>query len=157
MSAAEFLRARDYLVAHRTQYAIARQGFSWPKLDAFNWALDYFDEMASGNDNLALLIVEEDGTQTRRTFCELALRSNQAANFLRNLGVRRADRILLMMGNQAPLWELLLAAMKLGAVVIPAAPLLTPEDLRDRLDRADIRHVVAAADLTSKFDSLAGS
>src|SRR5207244_2667862 len=83
--------------------------------------------------------------------------SNQVANFLRALGARRGDHILLMMANEAPLWEVFLAAMKLGAVVIPAAPLLTVEDLRDRLERGNVRHVIAAIGQTPKFDSLIGS
>ena len=62
-----------------------------------------------------------------------------------------------MLGNQAALWEVLLAAMKLGAVVIPATPLLTTEDLRDRLERGNVRHVIAAAGQTPKFDSLPGA
>ena len=149
---ADFLKARDYLLAHRNQPALVRRDFIWPLMDRFNWALDYFDVMAADNTNLALFIAEEDGTQTARTFAELARRSNQVANFLRALDVRRGDRILVMLGNQAPLWEVMLAAMKLGAVVIPAAPLLTAEDLRDRLERGSVRHVIAAAGQAPKFD-----
>ncbi|HTP34909.1 MAG TPA: AMP-binding protein [Candidatus Acidoferrales bacterium] len=156
-SVSEFLSARDYLLAHRTDYHAALRGFSWPKMDRFNWALDYFDVMAADNSRLALLIVEEDGTQIARTFAELSGRSNQAANFLRALGVRRGDHILVMLGNQAALWEVLLAGMKLGAVLIPAAPLLATEDLRDRLDRGNVRHVIAAASQAAKFDPLTGS
>jgi len=153
----EFLQARNYLLAHRSQYDVALRDFSWPRMDRFNWALDYFDPMAANNSQLALLIVEEDGTQTTRTFAELVSRSNQVGNFLRALGARRGDHILVMLGNQAALWELLLAAMKLGAVVIPAAPLLTGEDLQDRLDRGKVRHVVAATGQAPKFDSVPGS
>ena len=155
--AAEFLKSRDYLLAHRGQTELVRSEFRWPRLQNFNWALDYFDPMAAGNSSVALRIAEEDGSETQRTFAELALRSNQAANFLRALGVRRGDPILLMLGNQAPLWEVLIAAMKLGAVIIPAAPLLTTEDLRDRLERGGVRHVIAATTLAPKFEKLAGS
>jgi acetyl-CoA synthetase len=152
-----FVDARNYLLAHRTEYHAALRGFSWPRLERFNWALDYFDPMAANNSERALFIVEEDGAQTTRTFAELARRSNQTANFLRAVGVQRGDHILVMLGNQASLWELLLAAMKLGAVVIPTTPLLTTADLRDRLDRGAVRHVVAAAGQAPKFDSLPGS
>ena len=122
---AEFCRVRDYLLEHRNRWDAALRGFSWPRMERFNWALDYFDPMAANNSERRSCIVEEDGAETTRTFAELARRSNQTANFLRAIGVQRGDHILVMLGNQAALWELLLAAMKLGAVVIPATPLLT--------------------------------
>ena len=90
---AAFLNARDYLLANRSQYDAALRGFSWPHMDQFNWALDYFDIMAAGNAAPALFIVEEGGTETRCPFAQLACRSNQIANFLRSLGVRRGDHI----------------------------------------------------------------
>jgi acetyl-CoA synthetase len=154
---AGFLKARNYLLTNRDQPALVRREFSWPEMDRFNWALDYFDVMAADNTDPALFIVEEDGTETRRTFAELVRRSNQAANFLRMLDVRRGDHILVMLGNQAPLWEVMLAAMKLGAVVIPAAALLTVEDVRDRLERGNVRHVIAAAGQAAKVDSAGGA
>jgi acetyl-CoA synthetase len=155
--AAEFIKARNILLAYRSDCDAARRHFSWPVLDEFNWALDYFDTMAAGNAALALWVVEENGYGTKLTFAELSARSNQAANFLRELGVRRGDRMLLMLGNQGPLWETLLAACKLGAVVIPAATLLRAADLRDRLERGQVRHVVAGAAHTVHFAGLEGA
>jgi acetyl-CoA synthetase len=155
--AAEFFRARDFLLAHRTDYAAACRGFSWPRLEEFNWALDYFDVMANGNERTALRVVDEAGGECDVSFARMSERSNQVANFLHRLGVRRGDRVLIMLGNEAALWETLLAAFKLGAVVIPAATLLTKEDLHDRMERGAVRHVVAAAAQTDKFSGLAGS
>jgi acetyl-CoA synthetase len=152
----EFLDARNFLLANRSNYEAAYRDFSWPRPDRFNWALDYFDVMAADNTALGLFIVEEDGSECKCTFAELVFRSNQVANYLRWSGVRRGDRMLLMLGNQTALWEVLLAAMKLGAVVIPATPLLTTEDLRDRLDRGGVQHVIATAGQTEKFGSLPG-
>jgi len=153
---AEFLKARDSLLAYRGDYEAACRHFAWPVLDEFNWALDYFDAMAAGNDALALWVVEEDGSEIRLSFAEISARSNQTANFLREAGVRRGDRMLVMLGNQAPLWEALLAAAKLGAVVIPAATLLRAADLRDRLERGQVRHVIAGAAYTSHFAEFEG-
>ncbi len=159
MSAAiqSFLQARDFLLANRSDYATAYAGFRWPQLDEFNWALDYFDVMAAGNDQPALWIVEEDGREARLSFAEMSARSNRVANWLRAQGVRRGDRILIMLGNEVPLWETMLAAIKLGAVVIPATTLLTPEDLQDRLERGQVRHVVIGKAHTDKFAELAGA
>jgi len=150
-----FRQARDFLFAHRTDYATAYAGFEWPRLDKFNWAIDWFDDVARRRpDQLALWIVEEGGAETKLTFAELAARSNQLANHLRGLGVKRGDRVLLMLPNVAPLWEVVLAAMKLGAVVIPATTLLTGPDLVDRVARGRVRHVVAAAEHAAKFADL---
>ncbi|EJN34704.1 acyl-CoA synthetase/AMP-acid ligase [Pseudomonas sp. GM78] len=149
-----FIKARDFLLAHRTDYATATRDFRWPQLNEFNWALDYFDAMAEGNQANALWIVEEDGSEQRYSFQQLAARSNQVANHLRALGVRRGERILLMLGNDVALWETMLAAFKLGAVVIPATALLTPEDLRDRIERGHVRHLVVGAAHVDKFDGL---
>ena len=156
MSRDAFLAARDLLFAHRTDYETACREFRWPRLDRFNWALDYFDPMASGNDRLGLWIVNEGGSEHKLTFAELAERSNRVANYLRALGVRRGDRVLLMLGNVVPLWETMLAAMKLGAVVIPATTLLTRDDLIDRFERGRARHVITGAENAAKFAELPG-
>ncbi|MCY1291339.1 Acetyl-coenzyme A synthetase [compost metagenome] len=150
-----FLAARDFLLAHRSDYATAARDFRWPQLGEFNWALDYFDPLARGNQAPALWIVEEDGSEQRHSFAELAERSNRVANHLRELGVRRGERILLMLGNHVALWETMLAAFKLGAVVIPATALLTADDLRDRIERGKVRHLVVGSAHADKFAGLA--
>ncbi|MYS88942.1 MULTISPECIES: AMP-binding protein [Streptomyces] len=151
-----FRSARDFLLEHREDYGTAYQGFRWPRPDCFNWALDWFDEIAHGNARTALHIVEEDGHETRLSFEEMSVRSDRFANWLRARGVRAEDRILVMLGNQAELWITALAAMKLRAVVIPATPLLGPADLRDRVDRGRVRHVIARSEDTGKFAEVPG-
>jgi acetyl-CoA synthetase len=59
-----FLRARDFLLDHRKDYEAAYRGFHWPQLTTFNWALDYFDAYALGNNKLALWIVDDSGAET---------------------------------------------------------------------------------------------
>ncbi|MFF8290011.1 AMP-binding protein [Streptomyces sp. NPDC016309] len=152
----EFRSARDFLLRHREDYEAAYEGFTWPRPDRFNWALDWFDVIAAGNDATALHIVEEDGTGTRLSFAEMSDRSDRAANWLRAQGVGAGDRLLVMLGNQAELWETALAAMKLRAVVIPATPLLGAADLRDRVERGRVRHVLVRAEDTAKFDDVPG-
>jgi acetyl-CoA synthetase len=149
-----FQAAREFLLANREDYDTAYAGFRWPRPDEFNWALDWFDTLPK--DQLALWIVEEDGSERQWTFGELSERSASVANWLRALGVQRGDRILLMLGNQGELWEVILAAMKLGAVLIPASTLLGPEDLRDRVDRGDVKLVVTRSADTPKFETVPG-
>jgi acetyl-CoA synthetase len=84
--AAAFLRARDFLLQHREDYAAAKRGFEWPQLTHFNWALDYFDVMAQGNDSNALWIVGQDGCRAQEfRFGQMAERSSRVANHLRAL------------------------------------------------------------------------
>src|SRR5579872_4895907 len=132
-SGSDFLRARDFLLTHRSDYQTAYSGFSWPKLDRFNWALDYFDPMARGLTRPALWVVDESGAEVKLSFAEMAERSNRVANWLRRLGVKRGERVLVMLGNEPALWEILLAAFKLGAVASPASTLLNAADIEDRL------------------------
>lgn len=148
-----FLKARDFLLAHRTDYATAYRDFRWPQLSNFNWALDYFDVMAKDNHKPALWLVD-DNSEIKLSFAELSARSNQVANFLRAQGVKRGDVVLMMLNNVVPLWETMLACIKLGAVIIPATTLLVTEDLKDRFERGGAAHVVAGADQTAKFDAL---
>jgi acetyl-CoA synthetase len=155
MGAEAFKAARDFLFMHSTNYRAAHAGFRWPELDNFNYGLDWFDaELAQGdNANRLALKIVGDGAATA-TFGELSERSNRVANGLRALGVKRGERILLMLGNVVPLWELMLAAMKLGAVVIPATTLLAANDLKDRFERGRVRHLIANAADASKFAGL---
>ncbi|MFB7173035.1 AMP-binding protein [Streptomyces sp. NPDC056254] len=152
----QFLAARDFLLERRGDYEAARTGFTWPRPRHFNWALDWFDHIAAGNHADALRIVEEDGTGEALSFAQLAVRSDATASWLRGQGVAPGDRILVMLGNQRELWEVMLGAMKLRAVVIPATPLLGPADLRDRVERGHVRHVIARTEDTAKFDEVPG-
>jgi acetyl-CoA synthetase len=154
-----FQEARAFLLKHRTDYDAAVKGFRWPDPVPFNWALDWFDaELArdpQSRDRTALWIVDAGhDRQTRLSFSTLSRRSNQVANFLRAQGLKRGDHLLLLLGNVVPLWETMLAAMKLGVVVIPATTLLTPDELQDRLDRGRAKVVVATQDQVGKFASL---
>ncbi|MEM9188478.1 MAG: AMP-binding protein [Myxococcota bacterium] len=143
MSGDAFRRARDLLLQHRTDYETAVATFGWPTLEeGFNWALDYFDPLADGNDAVALHLVETDGSETLLSYDALAKRSRQVANFLVGHGAKRGDRIIVMLGNETALWETMLAAIRICAVVIPATTLLTGADLADRFERGGATFVV---------------
>jgi acetyl-CoA synthetase len=154
---AAYRAARDLLLARRDDYQAARAEFRWPELGEFNWALDWFDVIAAEHPaRVALRVVTAD-SDTSLSYAELAARSNQVANWLRGLGMRRGDRVLVMLGNIVPLWEVILATMKLGAVIIPASTLLGPADLADRITRGDVRHVITETIHTPAFDGLPGA
>ena len=147
------LGARDFLLAHRTDYASAKAGFRWPAPERFNFALDWFDVVARERDREALRIVGPAPTVSR-TYADLAAASNRLANSLRAAGLRRGDTALLMLGNVEPLWVAMLAMMKLGAVMIPATTLLSADDLRDRLGRGGVKLVIAGAEHVPLFETV---
>jgi acetyl-CoA synthetase len=156
-----FQDARSFLLMHRADYDAAIRDFRWPDPVPFNWALDWFDaELArdpESRDRPALWIVDAASNRdTKLSFETLSRRSNQVANFLRGRGLKRGDHLLLLLGNVVPLWETMLAAIKLGVVVIPATTLLTPDELRDRLDRGRAKAVVASQDQVAKFAGVGG-
>lgn len=153
-----FRAARDQLLRLRTDLDAAHREFEWPRFEYFNFALDWFDILGHGEEaeREALVIVEEDGTETRRTYAQLSRRSSQLATWLRSRGVRRGDRVILMLGNQVELWETMLACTKLGAPMIPTSVMLGPTDLQDRAERGRAAWVVTSHTNALKFEDVPG-
>ncbi|MDN6498990.1 MAG: AMP-binding protein, partial [Yaniella sp.] len=142
---AQYRQARDVLLTHRTDIEAARKSFDWPRFENFNFALDWFDKIAASEeraDQDVLVILEEDGTRYSATYAELSARSSQVANWLRNLGVKRGDGIIIMLDNQYELWETMLAGFKLGAVLLPTTVMLGPEQIDERITRSEATWVV---------------
>nr|WP_294696014.1 AMP-binding protein [uncultured Friedmanniella sp.] len=146
--------ARDFLVKHRENYDVAYAAFTWPQLPLFNFATEWFDGLAEEDpDGLALWVIEAE-TETRLTFRELADRSVAVAQYLHHLGLRRGDSLLVVLGNVVPLWEVMLGAIRMGAVVIPATPQLSPADLADRVSRGGAKMLVADHRDAAKFEAI---
>ena len=154
----EFRAARDQLLELRRDYDAASARFVWPRPTTFNFALDWFDAVLAGEnpDGVALRIVEDDGSAASYSFATMTRRSNQVANWLAANGVARGTRVLALLGNQVELWEVTLAVMKLGAVLIPATTLLTTDDLRDRIERASAGAVIARREIAPRFAEIPG-
>ena len=147
-----FREARDLLLEFDDRYVAAKTTFVWPRPEKFNWALDWFDsELAAGDhgSKLALKVIGE--TVETRTFAELSGQSSQLANGLRSIGAKRGDRVLMMLGNTPELWVTMLAAMKLGLVLIPAMPQLGEADIADRFERGRAKFLVAHGRDAEKF------
>jgi acetyl-CoA synthetase len=119
--------------------------------------LQFFDHLARSNEQAALILVDEHGVRLTASFEEMRRRSNRAANFLRQLGLRRGDRILVMLDNVPNLWDIMLGAMKLGCPMVPTTTLMGPSDLATRVERANVRAVVTRAEFAERFPKLAPS
>lgn len=155
--AAAFFAARDQLLDLAGDPERARSEFRWPDVGpSFNWAHDVFDRIAEGNETTALRIAEEDGTEQALSFAELRRRSDQVANWLLRIGARPGDVAMLMLGNRVELWELMLAAMKVGVVILPTSVVLSAHELSDRVERGRVRFVFAGPEDAVKFAEVPG-
>ena len=151
-SASEFIAARDFLLSAKN-YEEAKAGFHWPSPENFNWALNYFDQLADKCSNPALEYVDDQGVEKKVSFQRMKERSNRVANLLCTLGLRKGDRVLVMLPNKVELFETILGAMKVGCVIIPASTLLTSNDVKDRMARGKAQCVVADEQLVSTIDN----
>src|SRR6478735_3671288 len=120
MSATERYReARDLLISLQGRHEEALERFAWPDVgEQFNWGVDWFDAIARGNDEPALVVVAEDGSSEEISFDAMAARADRVGRWLLDLGVGRGDPVLLMLGNQVELWDVMLAVTKIGAVLV---------------------------------------
>ena len=138
----KFLAARKVLLENRDDYEKAYREFRWPEFTEFNWARDWFDVYARSNRKAALWIRSETRGQSKYTYEEMAERSDRVAHFLQRQGVEAGDRIVLCLPNVPAIWELILAAIKIGAVIVPTTTLATEAEIQDRLDRSSPRMIV---------------
>ena len=129
-----FVRARNLLL-NAEDYEEAKKEFLWPNIVEFNWAIDYFDKIAEEESNPAILYVDDEGVEKSVSFRELKFRSNKIANFLKENGLVKGERILLQLSNRIELFKTFLGAMKVGCTIIPASLLLTAKDIEDRILR----------------------
>ena len=116
-------------------------------IDRFNFAFDCVDAIAKKDpDKLALLHVSDHFTERRFTFRDMMEMSNQVANYMLNLGIRRGDKVILVLKRHFQFWPTILACHKIGAVVIPATNQLMVHDFAYRFKAADVRAIFCTAD-----------
>lgn len=144
--------ARDFLLEHTYDYDKVTNEFQWPQLDEFNFALEWFDVVAGEHpDRRAVTIVDADLMAEHHTYAQLSRRSDQVANWLKGLGMRRGDHMIVMLNNSIEIWEVLLGLTKIGAVAIPSSTLLSEHDLESRIERGGASFTIAPDTLAEKF------
>ena len=149
--AQKFFDLRNFILNVKS-YEEAVEGFRWPRITKFNWALDYFDKIAEGNDKTALIFADTEGKEEKISFDEMRKRSNQVANFLNDLGLQKGDRVMLMMDASVEIYELFLGIMKAGGAIIPASTLLSPADISDRIISGEVKFIVAHRPYVERID-----
>ncbi|WP_454227329.1 AMP-binding protein [Propioniciclava flava] len=144
--------ARDFLLAHPHDYDAAVAGFRWPHPESFNFALEWFDVVAAEHPDRPAVTIAEPGHEAASwTYGELSQRSDQVASWLRDLGVRPGDLMVVMLNNTIDLWEILLGLLKVGAVAIPTSTLLSETDLAWRIDTVSAGWAIAPTALAERF------
>ncbi len=115
--------------------------------DKFNFAFDLVDELSKREpEKLAMLHIAKDGTERRFTFTDMRRLSSQCANYFASLGIKKGDRVMLILKRHYQFWIAMLGLNKLGAVAIPAVDQLHSHDLEYRFEAAGISAVVCTAD-----------
>ncbi len=113
----------------------------------FNFAFDLVDALADKQpDKLAMLHVSRDHTERRFTFKDMKKASNQCANYFKSLGIKKGDRVMLILKRHYQFWFAMLGLNKLGAVAIPAPNQLLEHDLEYRFNAAGVTAVLCTAD-----------
>jgi acyl-coenzyme A synthetase/AMP-(fatty) acid ligase len=145
------------LPPNMTDYLATRTSFRLEVPEVYNYARDVVDAWAAKEPGkLALLAVGPDGGNPRRySFADLAAASNRAANFLAARGVRKGDRVFVMLPRIPEWYEVILGCIKLGALPMPGTTLLTGRDIAYRLERAGATTAVTDPDGAAKVDDAA--
>ena len=123
------------------------QSLSFPNADRFNFAFDCVDAIAAKHpEKLAMLHLDRDKTERRFTFEDVSRASSRAANYFKALGVKRGDRVMLVLKRHYQFWFAILGLHKLGAVAVPATNLLQEHDFSYRFNAAGISAILCTAD-----------
>ena len=122
----------------------------------FNFGFDIIDAWANKDRNkLAMIWVDQVGKEKKYTFWDLMRLSNQIVNMMIKYGVNKGDRVLIMLPRVPEWWTFTLALIKRGAVYCPAPTMLTPKDLKYRINIADIKMVITSEEHADKIDEIA--
>lgn len=139
-------------VARRTTYEELCRNFRWAVPETFNFAVDVVDAWAESRDGLALLTEDAAGAVRELRFSDISLAAQQFAQVLRDAGIAKGDRVLIVMPRIAE-WQIaMVGAMRIGAIVIPCIEMLTARDLAYRLENSGAKAVVCRASVRGKFD-----
>ncbi len=122
-------------------------GIKFKNDDKFNFAFDVVDELAKKSpDKVAMLHISNDGTERRFTFSDMSRHSSMAANYFRSLGIKKGDRVMLVLKRHYQFWFSILALHKIGAIVVPATNQLVDHDFEYRFNAGQISAIVCTAD-----------
>ncbi len=121
----------------------------------YNFGFDVIDAWAKKDRNkLAMIWTDQKGNEKKYTFFDLMRLSNQAVNICIKYGIKKGDRVMLMLPRAPEWWIFTIALIKIGAVYCPATTMLTPKDLRYRIQAAEIRMIITMAEYAEKVEEI---
>ncbi len=136
-------------------YEQTYSSFIWERPERYNFARDVIDHWAEQDaDKLAILWVDNEGNEARRSFAEIASASRKLCNVLKGAGVQRGDVIIVMLGRQLEWWEVFTASLRMGAVISPGTTQLSSKDLQYRINAANATCVVTDVANADKLDAI---
>lgn len=136
----------DYIEATENQEG-ALQSIRFQQEDQFNFAFDVVDKMAERQpDKLAMLHIAKNKRKRQLTFEDMGKYSSKAAAYFQSLGIKKGDRVMLVLKRHYQFWFAILGLHKLGAVAIPATNLLKQHDFEYRFEAAGVRAIICTAD-----------
>ncbi|RKO67380.1 acyl-CoA synthetase [Desulfofundulus salinus] len=130
--------------------------FKWEKPEYFNFARDVIDKWAQDPSKLAMLWVDDEGNEVRKTFLDFSRASKRAANVFREQGVKQGDVVVVILPRLIEWWEINLACLRLGVVISPGTTQLTAKDIKYRLETAEAVCVITDNDNAPKVDEVVG-
>src|SRR5215472_14649130 len=137
-----------------TDYEAERHSFHLEVPEYFNFATDVIGKWASDPNKPAMLWVGQHSEERGLTFAHFAERSNRAANAFTSLGIKKGDRMLVMLPRMPEWWESVLGLMKIGAIPIPCTTLLTPKDMQFRAEAAEASAIITDNEGAAKFEEV---
>jgi acyl-coenzyme A synthetase/AMP-(fatty) acid ligase len=137
-------------------YGTTYAEFAWRRPASFNFARDVIDAWAAENpEKLAMLWVDDAGSEERRTYAQFSRASGKLCNVLSGEGVRRGDVVIVMLGRRIEWWEVLTACLRMGAVAAPATLQLTAKDIEYRVNAAEAACFITDAAHAAKLEAVA--
>ena len=148
--------AGDHNEHNMPDYDAMYRSFKIDVPEFFNFGFDVVDAWAKKDRNkLAMIWVNQEGEEKKYTFWDLMRLSNQIVNMMIKFGLNKGDRVLIMLPRVPEWWTFTLALIKRGAVYCPAPTMLTPKDLKYRINVADIKMVITNEEQADKIDAIA--
>ena len=139
-----------------TDYDKEYAAFQWDVPAYYNFAGAVIDKWAEDPEKLAMLWVDDDGNEVRKTFRDLSLVSKRLANVLKDQGVRQNDVVMVILPRNIEWWETFTACIRMGVMVAPGTTQLTAKDIKFRCNKAEAACIITNPEIAARFDEVAG-